>query len=176
MWFSLIWFLYELTMFGIRVSIGLSRILPTNIAYEIEYAKIIAAFFRISYCLHDLIRLNSIVGHVQTTRCTMVFFRWSLPLSIDHVLFVGIRILIGLSWLLHAHISYEIDTSKITGEFCRIFYYLQDFIRLNYIVCHVQTTRCTMMWFSMFDSDINWLCLKCAYWFLDTHIAYEIAI
>ena len=79
---SLIWFRYQLTMFGIRVSIGLSRILPTHIAYEIDNAKIIAAFFRISYCLHDLNRLNSIVGHVQTTRCTMMLFSWSIPLQL----------------------------------------------------------------------------------------------
>ena len=29
---------------------------------------------------------------------------------------------------------------------------------------HVQTTRCTMIWFLMIDFDINWLCLKCVYW------------
>ena len=78
-----------------------------------------------------------------------------------HLTMFGIGVLIGLSWLLHAHIAYEIDTAKIIAAFCRIKYCLHDLIRLNSIVCHVQTTRCTMMWLSMIDSDINWLCLMC---------------
>ena len=49
---------YQLAMFGIRVLIGLSRLLHDHIAYETDGAKIVAAFCRISYCLHDLIRLN----------------------------------------------------------------------------------------------------------------------
>ena len=69
-----------------------------------------------------------------------------------------------LSRLLHAHIAYEIDTAKIIAAFSRISYCLHDLIWLNSIVCHVQITRCTMMWFSMIDFDINWLCLKCVYW------------
>ena len=87
-----------------------------------------------------------------------------------------IRILIWLSRLLHAHIAYEIDTSNVIAAFCRISYCLHDFIRLNSVAWHVQTTRCTMMWVSMIDSDTKWLCFKCAYWFHDTHIACEIAI
>ena len=75
----------------------------------------------------------------------------------------GIRVLIWLSWLLHAHIAYIKDGAKIIAAFCRISYCLQDFIRLNTIVGDVQTTRCTMIWFSMVDSDINWLFLKCVY-------------
>ena len=43
-------FRYQLTMFGIRLLIGLSRFLHTHIAYEIDTAKSIAAFFRIFYC------------------------------------------------------------------------------------------------------------------------------
>ena len=74
-----------------------------------------------------------------------------------------IRVLIGLSRLVHAHIAYEIDTAKIIAAFCRISYCLHDLIRFNLIVYHVQTTRCTKMWFSIIDSDINWLCLKCLY-------------
>ena len=66
-------FRYQLTMFGIHVLIGLSRLLHAHIAYETDTDKIIAAFFRISYCLHDLIRLNAMVCHVQTTRCTMMW-------------------------------------------------------------------------------------------------------
>ena len=67
----------------------------------------------------------------------------------------GIYLLTGLSRLLHAHIAYEIDTSNIIAAYCRIAYCLHDLIRLSSIVCHVQTTRCTMMWLSMIDPDIN---------------------
>ena len=68
-------FRYQLTMLGIRLLIGLSRLIHAHVAYESDGAKIIAAFGRISYCLHDLIRLNPIVCHVQTARCTMMRFR-----------------------------------------------------------------------------------------------------
>ena len=75
----------------------------------------------------------------------------------------GIRVLIWLSWLLRAHIAYITDGAKIIAAFSRISYCLHDFIRLNSIVGDVQTTWWTMIWFSMIDSDINWLCLKCVY-------------
>ena len=75
----------------------------------------------------------------------------------------GIRVLIGLSLHLHAHIINEIDTAKIIAAFCKISHCFHDLIRLHSIVCHVQTTKCTMMWFSMIDFDINWLYLKCVY-------------
>ena len=53
-------FRYQLTMFGIRVLIGLSRTLHAHIAYEIDTSKIIAAFIRISYCLHGFDTLEFI--------------------------------------------------------------------------------------------------------------------
>ena len=53
-------FRYPLTMFGIRVLMGISRLLHDHIAYEIDTFKIIAEFCWISYCLYDLIRLYSI--------------------------------------------------------------------------------------------------------------------
>ena len=37
-----------------------------------------------SYCLHNLIRLNSIAWRVQTTRCSMMRFSL-IPLTIDYV-------------------------------------------------------------------------------------------
>ena len=58
-------FRYQLTMFRIRVLIGISRLIHTHIAYEIDTAKITAALFRISYCLNDLIRMNANVSHVK---------------------------------------------------------------------------------------------------------------
>ena len=68
---------------------------------------------------------------------------------------------------------------QIVAAFSRIFisYCLHDLIRLNSIVCHVQTTRCTMMRFSLINSAINWLCLEFTYWkgYLDTFMlpAYQ---
>ena len=67
-------FHHQLTMFGIRVLIWLSRFFHAHIAYVIDTDKIIAAFFRISYCLLDLIRFNSIVCHDGTTRYTTMQF------------------------------------------------------------------------------------------------------
>ena len=115
-------------MFEISVLIGLSRLIQTHIACEIDTAKITAALFGITYCLNDLIRLDSIVSHVQTTKCTndanfAVRFHYQLSVF-------GIRVLIGLSRLCHAHIAYETDGAKIITEFCRISNYLYDLIRL----------------------------------------------
>ena len=54
---------------------------------------------------------------------------------------------------------------QIIAAFFRISYCLLDLIRLNSIVCHDQTTRYTMMQFSLFDSAIIWLCLECVFWY-----------
>ena len=99
----------------------------------------------------------------------------------NHLTIFGIRLLVGLSRLLHAHIAYEIDGAKITAAFCRIFYCLHDFMRLNSIACHVQRTRCTMMWYLVIDSDINWLMYTVCILIglsrlIGTHIAYEIGM
>ena len=67
-------FRYQLVIFGIHLLIGQSRLLDIRIAYETDGAKMIAAFWRISCCLHDFIRLNSIVCHVQRARCTTLWF------------------------------------------------------------------------------------------------------
>ena len=64
----------QLTMFGMRVLNWLSLLIHAHVAYETDGAKIISAFCRISYCLHDFIRLNSIVGHVERARCMMMWF------------------------------------------------------------------------------------------------------
>ena len=58
-------FLYQLNVFGIRVLQGLARLCNAHIAYETDDAKTIPEFCRFFYYLYDLIRLNSIVCHVQ---------------------------------------------------------------------------------------------------------------
>ena len=104
-------------MFGISALIGISLLIHTHIACEIDTAKITAAIFRISYRLHDLIRLTLIVCHFQTTKLydVAVFavrfrYQWTM---------FRIRVFIGLSRLIHAHIAYEVDTAKIIAEFFR---------------------------------------------------------
>ena len=56
------------------------------------------------------------------------------------------------------------------AAFFRISYCLLDLIRLKSIVCHDQTTRYTMMQFSLIDSAMIWLRLEFEYWYgyLDT--------
>ena len=125
---------------------------------HVPYAAILQSFLLFSmiwYC-----RIQSPAESKQQDK-RWCGFRWLIPLSIDYVC---IPVLIGLSRLLHAHIAYEIDSSKIIAAFCRFSYCLHDLIRLHSIVCHVQTTWCKMLWFSMIDSDINCLCLNCVYW------------
>ena len=58
-------FLYQLIVFGIRVLIELSRLCHAHVANETDGAKIIPEVCRISYCLYELIRLNSIVCNEQ---------------------------------------------------------------------------------------------------------------
>ena len=157
---------YQLAMFGNRLLIGLSRFLHAHIGYEIDTAKIIAAFCRIFYCLYDLIRLISIACRVQTTRFTMMQFS-----LVDSV----------INWLcLESIIDRVISNPScsccawnwIMAAYCRISYCLYYLIRLNSIACHVQSSWFTMIWFSLIDSDINLLCLNFVYWqgYLDSLI------
>ena len=102
-------FRYPLTMFGNRILTVLSGLLHAHIEHEIDTAKNIAACTRISYCLHDFIRLNSIAYRVQTTRRYDVVFAIRIRYSLT---MFGNRILIVISQLLQAHFAYETDTAK----------------------------------------------------------------
>ena len=127
-------------------------------------------FWRFLYCLawFDTVEFNRLPCPKNEMYDDAVFanrFRYQLAIF-------GMRVLIWLSRLLHAHIAYKIDSDKIIAAFFRISYCLLDLIRLNSIVCHDQTTRYTMMQFSLFDSANICLCLECVYWygFLDSLI------
>ena len=120
-------------------------------------------FCRFLYCSawFDTVEFNRLPCSKKEMYDDAVFairFRYQLTMF-------GIRLLIWISRLLHAHIAYEIDTAKIIAAFFRISYCLLDLIRLNEIVCHVQTARYTMMRFSIIDSTINWLFLELVYWY-----------
>ena len=120
-------------------------------------------FCRFLYCLEwfDTGEFNRLPCPKNEMYDDAVFanrFRCQLPMF-------WIPVLIWQSRFLHAHIAYEIDTDKIIAAFFRINFCLLDLIRLNSIVCHDQTTRYTMMQFSLIDSAIIWLCLKCIYWY-----------
>ena len=120
-------------------------------------------FCRFFYCLelNDTVEFNRLQCPNDKMYDDVVFadrFRYSLAMLWN-------RLLIGLSRLLHANIAYEIDTAKIITAFFRISYCFYDFIWLNSIPCRVQTTRYTIVWFSLLDSVVNWLCLKYMYWY-----------
>ena len=136
-------------------------------------------FCRFFYCLKwfDTVEFNRLPCPNNNMYDDTVFadkFRYQLTMFRN-------RVLIRLSRLLHDHIAFEIDASKLISSFFRIFYYLHDLILLNSIVCHVQRARCTMMWFSMIDSAIIWFMFEVCiliglFRLLDTYIAYVIAI
>ena len=140
-------------MFGIRVLIELCRLLHAHIAYEIDTTKIIAIILPnfLLFAYLDTVEFNRLPCSNYKMYADAVFadqFRYQLTMF-------GNPTSKGLSRLLHAHIAYEIDTAKIIAAFSRISYCLHDFIRLNSIVCFDQTTRYTMMRFSLIDSAIN---------------------
>ena len=83
----------------------------------IDTAKIMAACCRISYFLHDLIGLNSIVGYVERAKCMMMWF--SMMDSDINLLMFEVCILIGLSLLLDSHIAYKYLYKKIGRASCR---------------------------------------------------------
>ena len=119
----------------------LSRLLHRHISYEIDTAKIIATFCRIScVCMIYTVEFNRMPCPNNKMYNDVVFAdRFRYPLTI-----FGIRISIGLSRLLHAHIAHEIETAKTIAAFCRISYCLCDLKRMNSIAYRVQTTRRTM--------------------------------
>ena len=143
---------YQLTMFGIQVLIGLSRLLRAQIAYEIDTVKIAAALFWIPYCLNDFIRLNSIVRHVQTTRCTMMGFRCSIPLSIECVWNSSMdRAISTLSCSYCIWNRWRQNHSRIIPNFQWFVWF--DTVEFNRLPC--ARARCTMVLLSMIHSDIR---------------------
>ena len=96
----------QLTMFGIRVLIGLSLHHHAHIADEIDTAKIIAACCRISCCFawFDTVEFNRLTRPNNKMYEDVVFdyrfpYRWAM---------LEVYLLTGLSRLLDIHIAYEI--------------------------------------------------------------------
>ena len=75
-----------------------SRFFHAHIAYETDTAKIIAACCRISYSLHDLVRLNSIVAMFKPHDVRWCGLRCSIPILIDYVWSVYVDKAISTSW------------------------------------------------------------------------------
>ena len=152
-------FPYPLIMFGNRILIGLSRIVHAHNAYEIDTSKIIAVFCQISYCLYDLIRLNSIACRDRQHDLWWCSFRWSMPLSIDYVWHSCIDRVISTPscsycmWNRHFQ-----NYRRILPNFLLFVWF--DTVEFNRLPCPNDTMIC----FSLIDSDINWLCLKSVYW------------
>ena len=91
-------FLYQLNVFGILVLIGLSRLCHAHIAFETDGANIIPKFCRISDCLYDLIRLNSVVCHVQEQDVWWCFFDDPFRYQLTYVWSVCIDRVILTPW------------------------------------------------------------------------------
>ena len=90
---------YQLIMFEIRVLIGYLDFLVLKIAYEMDTAKIIAAFCLISYCLYDLIRWIQSSAMFKKQDVRWCVFWWSIPISIDYIWSVNIdRAILTLSY------------------------------------------------------------------------------
>ena len=107
---------YQLAIFGIRIFIWLYSLLHAHFVYVIDIAESVAAFCRISYCLHNLIWLNSFNRRPCRNDKTYDDDVFTDRIRYQITTF-EVCILIGLSWLLHAHTAYEIVLSKIiTGS------------------------------------------------------------
>ena len=163
-----------------QLLIELSRLVHAHIAYVIAIVKITVEICRISHCCAwfdtvEFIRLPCPNDKMYDNEVCIHRFRY--PLAV-----FKIRVLIGLSWLLPAHIAYVIDISKIIAAFCWISYCLHNFIRMfsfNRLPCPndkmynygVFTDRfryqltmfevCILIWLSRLDH---------------AHIAYEIVL
>ena len=103
-------FRYQLAKFGNRLLIGLYRFLHAHITYEIDTAKIhphILPTFLL-FAWFDTVEFNHLPCSNDKMYDDGVFadrFQYKLTMF-------GYRLLIGLSRLLHAYISYEADTAK----------------------------------------------------------------
>ena len=98
-------FRYPLTTFANRVLIWLSRLIHAHIAYETDTAKIIAAFCRISYSLHDLIRWTQSSAMLKQQDIRNIVFTDRLRYQLT---MFEVCVLIWQSRLLYTHIAYEI--------------------------------------------------------------------
>ena len=91
-------FHYQLTMFGIRVLIWLSRFFHADIAYVLDTDKIIAAFSEFNIvCLIWYARIQSYAMFKQQ-EVRWYGFQWSILLSIDYVWIVNIHGAISTHW------------------------------------------------------------------------------
>ena len=122
------------------IAIHKALVLDHSLQYVqcLTYAAVLHIFLLFSMISYCRIQSRAVSKRQEGRWCS---FCWSIPYQLT---MFGFRVFIAL--------------------LCRISHCLQNLIWLNSIVCHVQTTRCTMIWISMIDSDINWLCLKRVFW------------
>ena len=144
-------------LFEIRELVKLSRHLHAYIAYGIAFAKITARICLISHCLRDLTRLNSIVLPSANDKMyddkvfadrfcfQLIMFKiWELVGHLDSFMLI-LR--------MNSCCQNQRKNRPIFPLFCLIWYgWIQSY-------CRIQTTRCTMMKFSLIDSVTNWLCI-----------------
>ena len=155
-------FRYPLAIFGNRVLIGLSRLLHAHIVYEIHTAKTIADFCRIPIvCMiwYGWIQSPAVSNRQDVRWCS---FRSSIPLSIDYVWKSCIdRIISTPSCSYSIWYIYYQNHRRILPNLLLFVWF--DTVEFHGKLC--PSNKITMMQFSLIDSDINWLCLKCVYWY-----------
>ena len=152
-------FRFQLTMF--EISIGLSRLLHAHIAYEIAISKITAEYCEFLIVQPDLMLLSSIVCRVQTTRSTIMKFE----LIYSVVNWQYLQCTHGYGYLDSFIIMLRMIqlVPKLPLKSAEIPIVGHDLMRLISIIYRIQTSRCTMMKFSLVDFVLNRHCLKCKY-------------
>ena len=144
-WWNFRWLITLST--GYVFDSGIDRVIPTpscSLSIRNRYCQIdrhiLPNFLFFCMIWYDWIQSPAMSKRQDVRWCS---FRWSIPLSIHYVWESSTDRVISTSSCLYR--IYEINTSKIIAAFCRNSYCLHDLIRLNSIVCHIQTTRCTMI-------------------------------
>ena len=128
--------------------------------------------------LYDLIQLNSIACRVQTARCTMMQFRWSIPLSIDYVWNLGIdRAISTPSCSYCVWNRYGQNHRSILPNFLLFAWF--DTVEFKRLPCSNTKMYDDIVFDDRFRYQLTMFEVCVLLWqslLLDTHIAYEIVI
>ena len=171
-------FLYQLTMFEIRVLIWLSRFFHAHLAYVIDTDNIITAFSEYPIvCLIWYARIQSSAMFKQQD-IRWCGFRWSIPLSIGYVRNASINMAIltpSCSYCIFSRCCQN-HRSILPNFLLLAWFYTIEF---NRRLCSNNKMYDDMVWSVRFWYQLTMfeVCIFTGLSrLLDTHIAYEIAI
>ena len=171
-------FHYQLTTFGIRVLIWISRLLHAHIVYEIDTAKTIAAFSEFPIvCLiwYARIQSSAMFKHQDIRWCG---FRWSIPLLIGYGWNSGIDLAILTPSCLYCIYNRWCQNHRSIPPNFILFAWF-DTIEFNRRLCSNNKMYDDMVFNDRFWYQLTMLevCIFTGLsGLLDTHIAHEIAI